>query len=979
MKELKLRGQINRILIVVPAGLRFQWRRELEEKFREDFLILDSHMLRTNPSLVKTHNLIISLDLAKKPRITQILRDTGPWDLTIFDEAHKLRVYRKPRGEESTLRFRLGKVISQEVERLLLLTATPHQGDDYAFYRLLTLLDPLIATGPADIEKDKVFRLMIRHLKDRVKDFQGRPLLKGRKVETISVKLSEEERELYKAVRNYTSTYYNLALDRKNRGAGFAMVILQRRLASSTIALLRTLERRLRKLMDLKEKQVKEMPAVIVAGDSRVETYYNALISDRIDATDRKREETELSIAEEFTPVRSLEELNIEIEQLQRLVNMTKTIVNRHMDSKVIQLLQFVEKLFKQDPGEKLLIFTEWTDTLEHLKDLLEERGYRVASIHGRMDMDERLRQEQYFKESSHIMVATDAAGEGINLQFAHLMINFELPWNPTRIEQRMGRLHRYLQARDVIVWNLFAEGTIESMVLQTLFRKLEAIRKALGREHVFDVIGTLLSRVKLHELIMQAITGISSPEEVVREIEREIEEQARSILEDAERRLLIVDEINLPILTSRLSRLAEVTLNQEDVRYIFLRAHELYNGKLEYQEKGFFKLRRLPEFVPFYSPWNYRLPMMVSFEEKTYDIEHIDANHDLFKYILECLDKYWLGEGPVTVKEADRPIEGVAFVYESKVRTFEGGLKLHKLYCILYDTKSGKFSEIDPMWLTMLPAGKDNPPRSLVEEVAKIYSKAFSMAADKLANEYHQVKEGQEHNRDVLLKDLDEYSRRKERALNGKIGELKGKLELLRVLGDKARPYYHRDIGLLESQIKWIEEQREELHRIVEERRIKIEATVSEIDQVGPELRAIAFILPAKEGINDSRLDVERAGIECVLRYERANGREPLDVSDELRGYDILSTETQGSLRYIEVKSFAHTGDLAFTEHEWRVASRIGANYWVYVVENVFSTPVVYTVRDPYSAFKGVAKEFPVVSSKYIVKEWKLMTTGQG
>ncbi|KAA0008703.1 MAG: DEAD/DEAH box helicase, partial [Thermoplasmata archaeon] len=439
IKELKLRKLANRILIVVPGHLKDQWRRELKDKFDENFVVVDRHTFNAlygeNPWEMN-NQIITSIDFAKQEEILPTLNSVY-WDLVIVDEAHKMAAYRYGEKISRTKRYKLGEILSKTSNHLLFLTATPHKGDPENFRLFLDLLAPGFFATPEMVEeslKNKDNPLFIRRLKEDLKDFEGRPIFTRRFPMTLKFNLSDEEIDLYNEVSRYVVHQYNRALRQdKKRNVAFALVILQRRMASSTYALLRSLERR-------KEKLEK----ILIGKEEPKELKIDFEELEDLEESERWKKEEEW---EGVTLAKDPEELRGEIETIDRLIEKAKEILKGEKEVKLRELRKAITEGFRKiremGGNSKILIFTESRDTLEYLVRKVRSWGYKVNFIHGGMSLEERIKAEKVFRDETEIMVATEAAGEGINLQFCHIMINYDIPWNPNRLEQRMGRIHR--------------------------------------------------------------------------------------------------------------------------------------------------------------------------------------------------------------------------------------------------------------------------------------------------------------------------------------------------------------------------------------------------------------------------------------------------------------------------------------------------------------------------------------------------------
>src|SRR2546426_7128098 len=522
IKELKLRKLAKRILIVVPGHLKDQWRRELKDRFEENFVTIERGLMDAHYAenvWERENQIITSMDFAKRDEIIASLA-SGTFDLIVVDEAHKMSAYRYGDKTVKTDRYRLGETLSKSAEpHLLFLTATPHKGDPENFRLFLDLLEPgFFATAEMVKEsiKNKDNPLFVRRMKEDLKNFNGEPLFLPRYVRTLGFTLSIDETALYNEVSRYVKEQYNKALQSdKRRNVAFALVILQRRLASSTYAILRSLERRKKRLEDL-------LQGVAEPVHPDEETYDAEEVED-LSEEDRWKEE---QIWETLSVAENRQELQSEVRVIAGLIDKAKAIIQKEIEVKILHLKQTMADLMAKFPNEKILIFTEAKDTLEYLERKIRSWGYTISTIHGGMRLEERVKAESVFKNQTQVMVATEAAGEGINLQFCHLMINYDIPWNPNRLEQRMGRIHRYGQTREVFVFNLVASNTREGKVLTTLFDKLQEIRDALESDKVFDVISEVLYGKNLSQLLLEAAASARGMDEILKEIDVKVDEE---------------------------------------------------------------------------------------------------------------------------------------------------------------------------------------------------------------------------------------------------------------------------------------------------------------------------------------------------------------------------------------------------------------------------------------------------------------------
>nr|WP_245705838.1 helicase-related protein [Halobellus clavatus] len=547
IEELIARDRANRVLIVAPAPLTVQWQEEMREKFDRNFVIYDRETVRThrkshpNQNVWKQEDLIItSVDFAKQTTddpesdrvsVLDALQNLDEeWDVAVFDEAHHLTARRSSDDSiERTQRYQVGAAVADNSDALLLLTGTPHKGKSDQFYFLVSLLDPYRFSHESQISPEALEDLMIRRLKDDMYETDGTRMFPEKNIEALPVEMTREERKLYDDVTEYIREYYNLAQEEENQAAGFTMVIYQKRLVSSIYAIRKSLENRMRAIQNdaVAEDLSDEVQDLIPRYSTEPETL-----------TDAERARVEEAL-ETVTITLNQSQVQQELDRVKQLWQQAKNI---ETDSKARLLRQFVDRILSEDPDEKILIFTEYTDTLEYLRDEVFA-DHDVAQVYGDLEQSRRREEMSKFEEEANLMLATDAAQEGLNLQFAHIMVNYDLPWNPIRIDQRMGRLHRYGQEHTVEIRNLFFADTRESEILNLLIEKTNQIESDLGMRS--DVLGRVLEDVDLDETIMAAIAEGEPTERVVADIEATIEEK-REAIQTVENEFLIRDRFDL-------------------------------------------------------------------------------------------------------------------------------------------------------------------------------------------------------------------------------------------------------------------------------------------------------------------------------------------------------------------------------------------------------------------------------------------------
>ena len=526
IKELMARGDLQRCMIVCPGNLVEQWQDELHRRFHLPFEIMTNdtyEAARTGNWFGENPLAVCRLDkLSRNEDVQEKLKATD-WDLVVCDEAHKMSATFWGGEVRRTKRHMLGQLLSTLTRNFLLLTATPHNGKEEDFQLFLSLLDGDRFEGRfrEGVHSSDASDLMRRMVKEDLLKFDGRPLFPERRAYTCEYELSDGEADLYKRVTDYVREEFNraekLAGDGRKGTVGFALTVLQRRLASSPEAIYQSLRRRRERLEKRcrEEELLKRGATVGLDWDRSLPDLSADDLEDLEDAPELEVEGTEELVVDLASAAQTIAELKAEIAILKDLEQAALKVRQSRTDRKwdeLSRLLQNQTEMFDaHGHRRKLIIFTEHRDTLyylQHRVGMLIGRPEAVVTIHGAMGREERRKAEALFTQDKDIevLVATDAAGEGINLQRAHLMVNYDLPWNPNRLEQRFGRIHRIGQTEVCHCWNLVAAKTREGDVYRRLLEKLEDARKALGGK-VFDILGKLLfGEQPLRELLMEAI-----------------------------------------------------------------------------------------------------------------------------------------------------------------------------------------------------------------------------------------------------------------------------------------------------------------------------------------------------------------------------------------------------------------------------------------------------------------------------------------
>ena len=612
LKELIVRGDLKRCLIVSPGSLSEQWQDELYSKFHLKFEILTNDRIEsavTGNIFAEANLCIARLDKLSRSDVLQEKLGVTDWDLIVVDEAHKMSASVWGGETRYTKRFLLGRLLSGITRHFLLLTATPHNGKEADFQLFMSLVDPDRFEGAAHTSNRSidVSDVMRRLVKEDLLKFDGTPLFPERRAYTVNYDLSERESALYHAVTEYVQEEFNradhLSNERKNT-VGFALTILQRRLASSPEAIYQSLYRRRKRLENRLDEEKLGRKAEEFRTSLRLDRDY-----DDDDYTSSEMEQEEENVADQATAARTIAELEAEINTLMKLERLANDVRVSGEDRKwdeLSKLLQDNECMFTgEGQREKLIIFTEHRDTLRYLTDKISTLFGSpdiVVTIHGGMLRDERRKVEERFKQDKdvRILIATDAAGEGINLQRAHLMINYDLPWNPNRLEQRFGRIHRIGQTEVCHLWNLVSKETREGMVFQCLFKKLEEERTALGGK-VFDILGDVtFNNRSLRELLIEAIRYGNDPEvrkRLWQVVDNSINtEKFRELIEENALTEDSMDVSKVMEIRAEMERMEAHKLQPHFVEAYFIEAFKTLGGKIHKREQGRYEIT----FVPF-------------------------------------------------------------------------------------------------------------------------------------------------------------------------------------------------------------------------------------------------------------------------------------------------------------------------------------------------------------------------------------------
>jgi len=836
IEELIARNRADRVLIVAPAPLTAQWQEEMRRKFDRNFVIYDRETVRTHRQSHPNQNvwlqddlIITSIDFAKQDDVLEALRNLDiPWDVAVFDEAHHLTARRSSDDSiERTQRYMVGEAVAENSDALLLLTGTPHKGKSDQFYFLISLLDPYRFSHESQIHPDALEDLMIRRLKDDMYETDGTRMFPEKNIEALGVDMSPAERKLYDDVTEYIREYYNLAQQEENKAAGFTMVIYQKRLVSSIYAIRKSLENRMRAIQNdaVAEGLSDDVQELIPRYSTEPETLTDA---------ERERVEDELE-----TVTITLNRAQIE-QELTRVKQLWQQAKNIETDSKAQLLRRFVDDIIANDPDEKILIFTEYTDTLEYLREQILS-NYDIAQVYGDLNQDRRRQEIADFESEKTVMIATDAAQEGLNLQFAHIMVNYDLPWNPIRIDQRMGRLHRYGQERTVEIRNLFFKNTRESEILNLLIEKTNQIESDLGMRS--DVLGHVLEDVDLDDTIMSAIAEDRSTNQVVADIEKTIEER-RQALQTVESEFLIRDRFDLSEEDQEILEVIERSqhgeISEDDIEILVREFFEEFGGNIRGVRPGparaggdVFQLD-VPDVLSGgqvkgrYDQVTFTREVAMERE----DIEFLSLDHVLVQSLIDfCLDSTRIG-GRVAVKvvEEDELTPGLLFNYRLGYVSGAGESVTEKLVP-LYVTLDGNVSTTKLEVIDTLPPGEvvsDKRIVRLTSMASELHEIAEMEAWDRVESFADEARE--EREREVGIK-----RQHAKHHLEEQISEWKERLERYKQQNDRGKDM-SAPIGNAKRQLESLRrELDDELARLEEEKHVTPE---------GPELVTASLIL---------------------------------------------------------------------------------------------------------------------------------------
>src|ERR1700683_1458191 len=949
IRELKLRGLAERVLIVCPANLTFQWRRELWDKFRESFEVQSGDSIRDQYGLnqwIEKKQVITSLDLAKRENILPGLKQVR-WDLVIVDEAHRMS-WSPP--SRKTARYALGELLRDSSDHLLLLTATPHKGDPVNFSLFLQLLDEDAFADVKSIREAMERRrapFYLRRTKEAMVYFpqrmpdgtwEAKKIFTKRIPHTVDFHIDGPEDELYREVTAFVKAQSNRAAangdDPRARAVRFLMALYQRRLASSTYSLRRSLENRAKRLADMLKKAqeiARFAPPDLPDMDEL----------DEMEDSERERLE---DIIAAVSIASNPEQVKEEIGELNELAIHVQRVEDSGSEAKLSRLHELLRQQgFFDNRGQRLLIFTEFRDTLDYIVKKLRAMNFTVGTIHGGMHIgsrDEpgtRLHAEQEFRDgNTQVLVATEAAGEGINLQCCNILFNYDIPWNPNRLEQRMGRIHRYLQTKDCLIFNFVATNTIEGHVLQRLLEKLQEIRDALESDSVFNVVGEILPPNEIERILRDYYAGKIGNADLEERLLRDVkEDHFRAICQNALEGLA-TKKLNLEMLIERKALAQERRVVPETIARFIKDSAPLVPLTLKtFSTLPYtFEPTATPATLKFYenqSDWKFQ-PLAVRYPRFSTDRETAEKNnlewvtpgHPLF----EALRQH------AYVKAQDSLSQGACF-YSLEVdsptrfdfyraRVVDGlGHVVHERLVGVQIESSGHLRLAGPTILANLQ------PTELSESLPEVVNASEP-------TEWLQ--------QNALLPFLEEVRLDRGAGGWGILGHIEMSLTELIAREDAAIGRWEEEAQRNAEGAAGNLKQAEDRHSVLlhrrETRRQEMERQKS-LSIQGVERLTSILVLPHPErdrpDIANLRTDpeTEATAMRVVIEHETSLGRMVEDGHEKNLGYDITSLDTKsGELRLIEIKGIgASTGTVCLTPNEKRAAEDRSDCYWLYVV----------------------------------------------
>ncbi|MBY5549638.1 DUF3883 domain-containing protein [Rhizobium leguminosarum] len=1025
IKELLIRGDLERCLIVAPGSLVEQWQEEMAEKFGLHFDLLTRDQIEasvTGNPFVEKNRLILRLDMAaRSDELKAKLEAAGDWDLIICDEAHRMAASYFGGEVKETQRHKLGKLLGTRTRNFLLMSATPHNGKEADFQLFMGLLDADRFEGRfrEGVHKADVSDMMRRLTKEELYRFDGTPLFPERRAYTASFALSPVEADLYQAVTTYVREEMNRADrtgdDKRRSNVGFALQILQRRLASSPAAIHRSLERRRRRLEDrLREERLMRQTGSAPLTHAPVLPSYDPDDLDEVPGAEA--EDAEEQIVDQATAAATLAELDAEILILKDLEDRALRLKLSGQDAKWRELESILDEPLMLDATtglrRKVLIFTEPKDTLEYLQQkigALVGDPSAVVVIHGGIAREARRGAIAAFNSDPRVrvMIANDAAGEGVNLQRgAHLMVNYDLPWNPNRLEQRFGRIHRIGQTEVCHLWNLCAANTREGEVYRRLLEKLEEARTALGGK-VYDVLGELFEGHALRDLLVDAIRYGDRPEkkaELFRKVDGVVDVETIEKLV-AERKLTSegMSPSSVAEIREQMERAAARRLQPHFIGAFFREAFTMLGGRIAEREKGRFEILRVPSILKERDRLIGRSdPVLDRYARITFEksliigqpqAELVAPGHPLLESLLDViLERFQplLNQGGVLVDDTDESLDPKLLIYlEHAIRDARADRSgepraISQRLQFLFLKEDGSAADGGPApYLDCRPI----TPEERLAVADAIVAPWLSGNVEAQALGYAVRSLVPDHLNEVRTRriaEIDKVEREVRARLNREINYWDARAARLR---EEERAGKEQRINAQNAEAT-AARLAERLHR----RQSELDRE-RQISALPPVLKGAALVIPGgllrekappvpttkPTGFVEDpilRAESERMAMEAVFAAERALGHEPQDVSAEKKGWDIESRDVKtGHLRFIEVKGRHADGrDVILTKNEI-LASLNVAEAFILAIVQIDSG----FVREPVYIRRFFNRELGFAETAVVFNVGDLLSIGSG
>ena len=903
--EIRARGMARRILFVVPKSLQTKWKKEMEQRFEIPTTILDSeYMKAAQDPFGSEFTYVASIDFLKQAHI--MTRLTEEFDIVVVDEAHKMK--------SRTDRLKLGKYLAGRTNVMMLLTATPHDGRDEDFMERMRLLDSFVP----DIRTASY--LWARTIKEDVVDMEGRKVFPKRTSKTVDIRLLNKERDISERLEEYFELLKSQAETTQEHAIiQFLRYTYRKRASSSFHSLKISLQRRIEKL-------------------STRETEIPASVKPTYPDEDDEEDFEDMKIDDGFTAAA----MNVDEEK--KAIGMILDALNGlNSDSKLDQLTKSIKSIKSDKQDAKVVIFTEYRDTLEYLADSL---GYKTGKIDGTMSILERDQALKNFRDPNgdEILLCTDAAGEGIDMQFCNIEINYDLPWNPNKLEQRMGRIHRIGQDQNVSYYNFIvdSESSIDGYIMKKLLDKIEQIRKSMG-DTVYDVIGLLigpddfgryydeLRRIPNDQWEPKIAEMMSTIESTKRDVEKK-----RAMLMEGHR----LDVTNLDTIQN-IRKSAVVIDEVKRFLHTFVESNDGVMERVD-ERLGIYQIRLSEKHAQQFGAGRFK-GVFDADDAQRESYDYLALGHPIINKILSK------AASDHVAALGHESQEGVLCIYRIAVRDGESKQRDLKIVA-LFEQSDGVILPVDErsVWTY-----KDSEKPLNVDFIASACKRVESH--------------------------IEEVAQKQKSLIDQKLAGIKKK-----ALSSHTK-YYADKIGSLLQRISELEQKNEGpyIENIIAAKRRDVEALRNQLKRKKEEVNAnyetrkdITLVGVAQVTADDGadvRIRIDEAGMKAVLESEKLRAPDDVarqhveDCSKKNCGYDVASFD-----RKIEVKSHKKSGSIMLTDHELKTAERLQDDYWLYVVEDVFENPRIATIQNPAHKYQDHIEKIPTKQFRWVIHDWK-------